>query len=310
MASRKLIRFIHEGKAAYPDVKAYRSYFAATYETAESTPDEAAAAPDLGANACWYMMGFYPKKIGCAVTIHDYRSLSVGRFRRTKDRIKRLLTADPDIRIFQNEAIRKALGFPMDERTYYLPMGVPELFIEKRGLKPKITSDFIYIGSMLAERKCQLMLDSFLKRFNDSKTFDLYGPPNPDLAAHYSGHSNIRFHGLVAQDQLPKVLKSARVGVCYFPMHYPHVLQTPTKLMEYGALGMRVLANDHPQSRITVDQYGLQCRWGPTSDMFRDVPDDLNWEDNRAVDPAPMAWGSVIAASGVEQALAEALKRG
>jgi hypothetical protein len=93
-------------------------------------------------------------------------------------------------------------------------------------------------------------------------------------------------------------------------MHYPHVLQTPTKLMEYGALGMRVLANDHPQSRITVDQYGLQCRWGPTADMFRDVPDDLNWADNGAVDAGPMAWGSVIAASGVESAVAEALKRG
>ena len=132
MAGKKLIRFIHEGKAAYPDVKAYRSYFGARYDTIENTPSEAASADDLRASACWYMMGFYPKKIGCAVTIHDYRSLSVGRFRKTKDRIKRLLTADPDIRIFQNEAIRNALGFPMDERTYYLPMGVPEFFIEKK----------------------------------------------------------------------------------------------------------------------------------------------------------------------------------
>ena len=308
MAGKKLIRFIHEGKAAYPDVKAYRSYFGTKYDTIENTPSEAASAADLGASACWYMMGFYPKKIGCAVTIHDYRSLSVGRFRKTKDRIKRLLTADPDIRIFQNEAIRNALGFPIDERTYYLPMGVPEFFIEKRGLKPKITRDFIYIGSMLGERKCELMLDSFLKRFGETKTFDLYGPPNEELEARYAGKGNIRFHGLIAQEELPKVLKSARVGVCYFPMHYPHVLQTPTKLMEYGALGMRILANDHPQSRITVDQYGLECRWGPTEDMFKDVPDVLDWADNKAVDPAPMAWPAVIAASGLEQALAKALK--
>lgn len=308
MATKKLIRFIHEGKAAYPDVKAFRNYFGDKYDTIESSPSEAAAAPDLGSSACWYMMGFYPKKLDCAVTIHDYRSLSVGRFRRGKDRLKRVLNADPDIRIFQNEAIRTALGFPMDQRTYYLPMGVPELFIEQRDIAAEPVTDFIYIGSMLAERRCELMLDSFVKRFGDAKTFDLYGPPNSELEARYAGRSNIRFHGLVAQEQLPRLLKSARVGVCYFPMHYPHVLQTPTKLMEYGALGMRILANEHPQSRITAEQYGLHCHWGEAADLFKDVPDDLGWPDNQSVDPAPMAWPAVIAASGVEQALAAALE--
>lgn len=309
MAAKKVIRFVHEGKAAYPDVKAFRSYFGKDYDTFECSPTEAAGATDLDRAACWYMMGFYPRKVGCAVTIHDYRSLSVGRFRRGKDRLKRLLNADPDIRIFQNEAIRQALGFPMDERTYYLPMGVPELFIESRHITAQPTTDFIYIGSMLAERRCELMLDSFVKRFGDRKSFDLYGQPNPVLEARYASRSNIRFHGLIAQDQLPAILKSARVGVCYFPMHYPHVLQTPTKLMEYAALGMRVLANDHPQSRITADRYGLHCLWGSTADLFSDVPDELDWADNASVDPQPMAWGSVIAASGVEQALALALDR-
>jgi hypothetical protein len=255
------------------------------------------------------MMGFYPKKLDCAVTIHDYRSLSVGRFRRAKDKVKRLFNANPDIRIFQNEAIRNALGFPMDSRSLYLPMGVPELFIESRGGRAKPTTDFIYIGSMLAERKCELMLDSFVQRFGAAKTFDLYGPPNPALEARYAANENVRFRGMVAQDALPKILKSARVGVCYFPMHYPHVLQTPTKLMEYGALGMRILANEHPQSRLTARQYGLNCRWGEATDLFADIPETLDWDDNQSVDPAPMAWPAVIAASGVERMIEAALKR-
>lgn len=309
MTGKTVIRFVHEGKAAYPDVRAFRQYFSAEYETIECLPGEAAAAPDLAASACWYMMGFYPKKLACAVTIHDYRSLSVGRFRRVKDKLKRLLNADPDIRIFQNSAIREALDFPMDERTYYLPMGVPELFIDSRNMTAAPVTDFIYIGSMLAERKCELMLDSFVRHFGDSKTFDLYGQPNPELEARYAGRANIRFHGLIEQDRLPSVLKAARVGVCYFPMHYPHVLQTPTKLLEYGALGMRILANEHPQSRITAEQYGLHCAWGDTSDLFANLPSNLDWQDNQAVDPTPMAWPSVIAASGVEQALREALQK-
>jgi len=309
MGQGKVIRFIHEGKAVYPDIRAYMDYFGRDYDVAECTPEEAAARPELNDSACWHMMGFYPKRLPCAVTIHDYRSLSVGRFKRLKDRLKHLLNADPDIRIFQNDSIRRALGFASDERTIFLPMGVPELFISQRDLAAEPACDFVYIGSMLDERKCELMLDSFVKRFGPDRTFDLYGPPNPALEARYAGRSNIRFKAMVAQDRLPAILKRAKVGVCYFPLHYPHVLQTPTKLMEYAAIGMRILANEHPQSRITSEQYGIRCLWGQTADMFAGVPDDLDWTDNRNTDPAPMAWPSVIAASGIDGALRQALQR-
>jgi hypothetical protein len=91
-------------------------------------------------------------------------------------------------------------------------------------------------------------------------------------------------------------------------MHYPHLLQAPTKLMEYAALGMRVLANAHPQSRIVARQFGLNCEWGKNGDMFAAVPDALDWPDNASVDPEPMSWESVIAGSGMEEALTQSLK--
>lgn len=309
MSDKPVIKFVHEGKAAYPDIVAYKNYFTDRYTTSECRPDEVADEGDTSRTICWAMMGFYPRDLGCAVTIHDYRSLSVGRLKRTKDRLKRFMNADPDLRFFQNDAIRRALGFPMDERSLFLPMGVPSLFIENRDLVAEPRTDFVYIGSMLPERRCELMLDSFVDRFGSRKTFDLYGPPNTELENRYAGQANIRFHGLISQDKLPAILKSARVGVCYFPLHYPHVLQTPTKLMEYGALGMRVLANEHPQSRITAEQYGLNCLWGDTRNLFAAVPDDLDWQDNHAVNAAPMAWPAVIRASGAEQAIEAALAK-
>lgn len=309
MPGKAIIRFVHEGKAAYPDVRAYMDYFGRDYETFECTPDQAVSADRLDYSVCWYMMGFYPRSHGCAVTVHDYRSLSVGSLRRTKDRIKRLLNARPDIRIFQNDAIRRALGFAANERTCFLPMGVPRSFIEGRDHVSEPVVDFIYIGSLLAERKCEIMLDSFLARFGASRSFDLYGPLNPSLQQRYADHDNIRFMGLIAQERLPAILQQARVGVCYFPMHYPHILQTPTKLMEYAALGMRILANDHPQSRLTAEQYGIRCLWGATSDMFEGIPDSLDWSDNRATDPNPMAWPSVIAASGIDDLLKRVLQQ-
>lgn len=284
-------------------------YFGPDYETSECTPDEAASADRLEDSVYWFMMGLYPRRLGDAVIIHDYRSLSVGRLRRTKDRIKRLLNARPDIRIFQNDAIRRAMGFEVGDQTCFLPMGVPRSFIQGRDLAVEPAVDFVYIGSLLAERKCEIMLDSFLSRFRDTRTFDLYGPRNPSLEQRYASHDNIRFLGLFEQELLPATLKQARVGVCYFPMHYPHLLQTPTKLMEYAALGLRILANDHPQSRLTAEQYGIHCLWGATTDMFASVSDSLDWSDNRSADPAPMAWPSVIAASGIDDLLKRVLRR-
>ena len=310
MGGSPIIRFIHEGKAAYPDVVAFRSFFDGVYQTIECGPDDVPTNGDSEPSVCWHIMGFYPRKLACSLTIHDYRSLSVGRMRRLKDGAKRVLNADPDIRIFQNDEIRRALGFAEDARTYYLPMGVPPRFIASRAPVAEPGSDFVYIGSMLAERRCELMLDSFVRRFGNARSFDLYGQPNPELEARYAGQGNIRFHGLIAQDRLPTILNAARVGVCYFPLHYPHLLQTPTKLMEYGALGMRILANEHPQSRLTAAQYGLHCHWGETQDLFAGVPDTLDWADNRSIDAAPMAWPAVIAASGVPEAVERALGPG
>jgi len=306
-----VIHFVHEGKAAYPEIRAYRRYFAADYTTFESSPDALRRAKDIAPHACWHMMGLYPVDLpGAAVTVHDYRSLSVGRFHTMKDWLKRVLNADPEIRIFQNQGIRQALGFDEDERTFYLPMGVPGDFIAQRRALSDSQCDFIYIGSMLAERKCELMLDSFLERFGGQRTFHLYGHPHSEeLEARYAGRKNICFKGNVPQEQIPALLKGARVGVCYFPLHYPHLLQTPTKLLEYAALGMRIVANEHPQSRSAAAQYQISCEWGDTSDMFAQLPDELSWPDNSALDPSAMAWPSVIGASGVPDALRRAFAR-
>jgi hypothetical protein len=148
------------------------------------------------------------------------------------------------------------------------------------------------------------MLDSFIKRFGAAKTFHLYGPRNPSLEARYKSHANIRFLGMVLQTELLSVLQAARVGVAYFPNHFPHVLQAPTKLMEYAAVGMRILANEQPQNRATAEAFGIACNWGPAADMFRDTPNALDWPDNQELDATPMRWSSVIGASGLPEVIA------
>lgn len=309
MADLSKILFVHDGRAAYPEIAAYRYFFAGSFQTEETDRKRLAGRSDLAESVCWHMMGFYPEKAKAGLVIHDYRSLSVGRLRWLKDRAKQFLNAQPDVRIFQNAEMREAAGFSDDVPTFLLPMGVPENSASfRKEAKGEELCDFAYIGVMSEERRTFLMLDSFLRRFGAGKTFYLYGEPEESIAARYRKKPNIVFKGKWPQADLFAALCGARVAVNYFPNHNPHRMQTPTKLLEYAALGLRVLCNEHVQSRRAAESYGISCLWGETNDMFRNVPDDLDWADNAALDPAPFLWPAVIAASGLPAFLAQKAK--
>lgn len=304
-ADKRRLIFIHEHKAAYPEIAAYKDYFADRFVVEEMTPDQARTAPDNRDTICWHMMGFYPRRLPSGFVIHDYRSLSVGRAKKLKDKIKGLANHRPELRIFQNEDIRAAMGFTDKVPHLLLPMGVPDDILgyrNREGGKP--AGDYCYIGSMLPERRIETMIRSFLERFGSSKTLWLYGKPDPDLQRTFAGNANIVFPGMIPQAELFPRLGGFGACVCYFPNHYPHVLQTPTKLLEYAALGLRVVANEQPQSRIAARQYGIECLWGPADDMFAEAPDDFGWPDNSTLDAAPMLWNAVIGGSGIDAALA------
>lgn len=295
------IVFVHEGKAAYPEIAAYRSFFAKSFQTTEAAPSQINDLPDLETTALWYMMGFYPKHpVRAACVVHDYRSLSIGTMRGVKDKVKRYLNARPDIRIFQNAAMRDAMGFHDGVATLLLPMGVPSSILSCRAAAPQPPDgDFCYIGVMSMERKSFLMFDSFLRRFGAHKTFHAYGDPEPAIYNKYKAFPQIVFHGKKNQDEVFEALRRKRVAVNYFPTHAPHALQTPTKLLEYGALGLRLLCNEHPQSRLVAEKMGLSCLWGASDNMFAQVPETLDWPDNQSFDPAPLLWPHVITQSGI-----------
>lgn len=305
MLSRiKKIYFIHEGKEAYPEIAAYRSFFADHFETQEVRPSEVCALCDLSSSICWYIMGFHKARPNAGLVIHDYRSLSIGRFWFIKDQIKRLLNAKPDIRIFQNAEMQKALCLNDNVPTLFLPMGVPEFILDYRPeKKPAPDHDFCYIGVMSKERCTTLMIDSFLRRFGGTKSFLLFGLPEEEIVQKYHAHKNVIFMGRKPQQEVFTSLARTRVAVNYFPNHNPHKLQTPTKLLEYAALGLRILCNEQPQSRSVAARYGLSCHWGSATDMFAAVPEELYWPDNSSFDPRPLLWPEVIATSGIKEAI-------
>lgn len=305
MSDVQKLYFVHEGKAAYPELDAYKKFLAQSFAREDVTQEQAASRSDIAHSVCWHMMGFYPRRLPARLVIHDYRSLSVGRLRQLKDLMKRLFNAKPDIRIFQNTTVQKALGFNDKVPTILLPMGVPDFIAQHRATVKAVPEvDYCYIGAMSAERRSHVMIDSFLKRFGSSKTLVLYGNPEPYLIERYRGHGNVQFAGNIPQAQLFDKLTRAGACVCYFPNHYPHLLQTPTKMLEYAALGLKIIANTQPISVATAKQYGINCQWGPSDDMFAGAPDLIDWPGNEALDPSEILWSTVIKRSGIAELIA------
>ncbi|MBI1273984.1 MAG: hypothetical protein GC131_07860 [Alphaproteobacteria bacterium] len=310
MTIRK-IYFIHESKVFHPSVGLNCTYFEKRFQCEETNFAAAAQKPDLHEAVCWYMMGYYPKKLPAALTVHDYKSLSVPPFRHIKNFIKRISNARPDLRIVTPYI--HDLGYFKDGVPFALQdIGVPDYvpaLRDKSHDTAKPAPDFFYAGVLTRERKSHLMLDSFVRRFGAHKTFLLAGKQEPWLTERYAAYKNITFAGRMPQDEVFENLRHARVAVCYFPTHYPHIVQVPTKMLDAAAVGQRILANDQVMNRKTAAKYGINALWAPADGarMFDTVPETLDWPDNRTVDPTPFLWSHMVDKSGLPGLLDKAL---
>jgi glycosyltransferase involved in cell wall biosynthesis len=306
MSSVDRLYFVHEGKAAYPEIAAYRRFFADRFATAEIHPRDAAREAGLATGVAWCLMGFYPDRFGAARVVHDYRSLSIGRLARVKDAVKRWRNARPDVRIFQNATLREKMDFRDDVPSVLLPMGVPANILAARAMPGDVhdQADFVYAGVLSAERRLPTMIDSFVRRFQGRRTLALYGPAEPRLVARYAATPGVRFLGVVPQETLFARLRACRAAVAFFPNHAPHLYQTPTKLLEYAALGGRIIANEQPASRQAASRFGITCWWGPADDLFAACPESLAWDDNATLEASSFLWPAVIAASGIAERIA------
>lgn len=272
------IFFFHEGKANYPELRAYSSYFSNLgIETRAGTPSEYAEVLDKENWIVWQIMGLYHKRPFCKRLVHDYRSLSVGRFCVLKDKIKYLVNAKPDLRIFQNQYIKDVMGFGENVKTIMIPMGVPSEFFDIKKSKDSENYKFVYIGEMSSERKFERVLQAFLRRQSEIETavgkpveFVLVGKPEKLIYDEFSSFKSLNFVGKVSQREALQFVADSDVAISYFPYHRPHKYQTPTKLLEYAALGVPIICNDAPMNIKTAKELRLNCLF-TKSDVFEDL---------------------------------------
>jgi glycosyltransferase involved in cell wall biosynthesis len=186
----------------------------------------------------------------------------------------RIILPGADHVMVQSEQMRRDLaqrGIPRAKMTA-VPMGIkPERFERPaikapRSLIPAGELCFLYLGTLNRVRHLDFLVRVLAKVREDLPRARLYvvgagdHPGDEQLLVDEAERLSVR-DALVMVGQLPQAEALRYVleaDVCVSPFFPTPVLNStsPTKLVEYLALGKPVVANDHPEQKLVLDESG------------------------------------------------------
>lgn len=186
----------------------------------------------------------------------------------------RLLLPMADHVFVQSEQMRTdiaAEGIPAGKMTA-VPMGVRADLCDEprpsahREVIPDGVPAVVYLGTLSKVRRLDFLLRAFSKVLMSIPAVRLYvvgrGDDPADEAflhgevSRLGLHSSVVFVGHLPQAQALKYVRDA--DVCVSPFYPTPILRSasPTKLVEYMAMGKPVVANDHPEQRRVIEESG------------------------------------------------------
>lgn len=229
---------LSSGKAILPEINAYKKYIT-DYQIVDSRELDIIDFTEF--DLIWKFMGTdIFRKLDIPV-IHEYASLSTGKFPKLKNEIKRVFNIKPKIRIFLNKNVKNEFGFNDKIPYIYRDMGIDECFFIKTEKK---NYDFVYVGSMSNDRGIVNILEKFAQDLKNSSLL-MIGEPDKSLYESYKKFSNIVFIGKLKYQDVPKIASQAEYAINYIPDRYPYNLQTSTKLLEYVAMDLKIITTDY-----------------------------------------------------------------
>lgn len=245
----KKIIFVRRPNVYLPEISAYIDYFNNVLDgwQAYDSIDIEEGYEVRDYDVVWRFMGLDLSGKGNAI-VHEYNSLSTGSFAYLKNNVKRFCNAKPNARVFLNRAVRKHFSFDDDVAYAMRDMGIDRQFFVS-GSKRKHEYDFVYAGS-LTDRGDVVMqaLQHFKTRLANARLLVI--GEVPDLIQAEFGHlDNVIFTGRVPYSDVPKLASQSRYGLNLMPDIYPLNVQTATKVIEYCALGLKVVSTDYKWAR-------------------------------------------------------------
>ncbi|BBL19385.1 hypothetical protein F939_00553 [Acinetobacter radioresistens DSM 6976 = NBRC 102413 = CIP 103788] len=237
----KLIKLgiVHSYDSFYPETKAYLKYMTNINSNIKIEIFSNIKDADEKSDIVIYYGGYLPfyKKIKSKLII-EYHSLSTGSYPRIKNFIKRRFSAKAQAYIFLNENVKTELGFYGNSKAYYFrSMGYDDdIFnIAKNNFKKY---DFVYMGSVHRYGVMEVIKNIANKGFSI-----LVIGCNLETYTELKSIKNIFPHRKMDQKEMFELASQAKYGLNYTIDQYPFNIQDSTKLIEYCAMGLKVVTN-------------------------------------------------------------------
>lgn len=170
----------------------------------------------------------------------------------------------------QSERMREDMrqyGIPSEKMTA-VPMGAPARIVswKKNNKVSVVPMRIVYLGTLASARHLDMLLEAFsliLEQVPDAQLFFVGDGDHPwekealeNRAEELELARSVTFTGFVPMEEAWSYCASA--AVCVSPFYPSKVLASasPTKLIEYMALGRPVVCNDHPEQSKIIEQSG------------------------------------------------------
>lgn len=236
------ILFVRSENAFLPEIDAYINYFNKIegFKAFDSSKIQLVKLDEF--DVIWEFKGLGGiKKSKRQILVHEYASLSTGACPLLKNIIKSKLNPKADIRIFLNEDVKNGFHFNDSVEYTYRDMGINEKFIIEHDTNKEF--DYVYVGSICKQRQIDKLLQVFTANYNGK--FCLIGDIDDNIYREYKGYKNLIFTGKIPYTEVPVIASKAEFGINFVPDRYPFNIQTSTKLIEYLALGLKIVTTDY-----------------------------------------------------------------
>lgn len=193
--------------------------------------------------------------------------------------VYRFLMRAADHVFVQSEQMRRdvaAYGIPEQKMTP-VPMGVPPELMNWRKHHPDVetvSGRVVYVGTLVRVRRLETMIESFAlvhQQMPHARFVVVGDGVKPaerreleELAQRLGIGDAVNFTGFVPMDEAWGWAASAEVCVSPFYPTFELRSTSPTKLVEYMALGKPVVVNDHPEQADVIGKTGagICVQWG------------------------------------------------
>jgi hypothetical protein len=294
------VAIVLTGRAYLPEAYAYRRYLTERGHRAECV-DRPDAIGDADIAIVFSIRDQWAARRSGAKVVHEYHSLSTGKFKAAKHLVKRMLAPRPAGRIFLNDHVAERYGFQGSTPAIVRPMGIDAEFFDCAvGGSPD--KDIVYCGSLGRRGVLSTIAELARRGFTLLVIGDI--PDGTDIGA-FAGLP-VEFTGQLPRDDLPAALARARFGLNVTPDAYPYNIQTSTKTIEYAAAGLGIISNRYRWIDHFARERSAAILW---LDRLTS-PEALAGYVAAPIDVTDLLWSHILDEAGFERFLLSTLEAG